>query len=599
MAIEKLYVDKRTDTSAETPIAFALAYLIDQLIPQNAGDPDIHIVDLGNCYVVSLGVPLEDEWISQASYLPLLRGIDTSKKKSGLPNAVDYTAHQERNLAYFEGLKQKMNEEQMREQGLVPPHRDWPVWAVVNQMSATNAYNQLAQQWEAHRSCFPDLLRIIFDLYGQQPNDEDAASKRWTELAKAHKIKGSHSASQLQVTNPGMGKGGNKSKASGLSIGGLKGFWISEYLKFVGLYECALPRSIRNSKDRKTYVLRPRDLSWRTHRIVFPEFQQSLYGSTSIKMDVLASLRYCLVYLRQWRSAHRSGRSRFVKSRPGDHVAALETVFYKHLGSAHATMNMSILVLPQWVPTIESVADADFFIELLTEHEIIVRNLIEKNSDEYSLLQTYRTFLSARDLSAFYQFTQGYATHVMQSLTGEGFPARRFQIHNLEALIMAHDPSLAEIVQNPGFRRVATAIRQSTVTRQYYKARRKELKIEDPYGVRYGLGNKLLRHASYPHKFIQELSKFIHAYTQENARILEQHAGKPPLSRVAVTDNDLEQIVYLIEKFDSETVAHLLVAFGYARKKTAKQDGEGQEDTEGEEPTADENIEPEEDEEDE
>ena len=346
----------------------------------------------------------------------------------------------------------------------------------------------------------------------------------------------------------------------------MKGFWIPEYLKFVGLYKCALPRSISNSKDRKTYVLRPKELSWNTHNRVFPEFQKGMYASTAVKMDVLATLQYCLIYLKKWREAYQSGRSRFIKSRPGDHVAALETVFYKHLGSAYATMNVSTLVLPQWVPTIETVVDADLFIDLLSEHEIIVRNLEEKNSDEYSLLQMYRTFLSARDLSAFYRFTQGYATHLMRSLTGKGFPARSFRIANLEALIMAHDPTLKEIVQNPGFRRMAAAIRQSTVTPQYLKTIRTPDKPPDPYTVRYGLGNNLLRHASYPRKFIQELSKFVHAYTQENERVRDLHRNKPPRYRVAITDEDLEQIVLLIGKFDTETVAHLLVAFGYARK---------------------------------
>ena len=566
MEIEELYVEKLTNTLSETLVAFALARVVNHLVPHDIGEIDIRIQDRGNCYCVALRPPLQEEWIDRARFLPLLRGLDTAKKRSGLSHAVDYTMHQARNEDFFAGREKKLSEEQMQELGLVPPDRDWPVWAVVNQMSATDAYNKLARLWELHREIFPDLLRIIFEFYRQLPNDEDAAAHAWSKLAKANKIKGSKIAPQLQVINPGKGKGGNSSKASGLGISGLKGFWVPEYLKFVGLYICALPRSISKSKDRKTYVLRPLELSWDTHNTVFSEFQKNLYASTAIKMDVLATLHYCLTYLKQWRDAYHIGRSRFIKSRPGDHVAALEAVFYKHLGSAFATMNVSTLVLPEWVPTIETVADANRFIDLLAEHEAIVRNLNEEKGDEYSLLQAYRTFLSSRDLSAFYRFTQGYATHVMRSYTGKGFPARRFQITNLEALIMAHDPALKDIVRNPGFRRVAAAIRQSTVTPQYLKTIRTPDRPPDPYTVRYGLGNNLLRHASYPRKFIQELSKFVHAYTQENERVRDLHNNKPPRYRVAITDEDLEQIVDLIGIFDSETVAHLLVAFGYARK---------------------------------
>ncbi len=566
MAIEVLYVDKLTNTLSETLVAFALAHVVNHLVPHDVSDLDIRIEDRGNCYCVVARPSLQEGWIDRAKFIPLLRGLDTAKKRSDLPHAIDYTMHQVRNEDFFSGREKKLSEEQMQELGLVPPDRNWPVWAVVNQMSATDAYNKLARLWEMHREIFPDLLRIIFELYGQLPNDEEAAAHAWSKLAKANKIRGSKSAPQLQVVNPGRGKGGNSSKASGLGIGGLKGFWVPEYLKFVGLYICALPRSISNSKDRKTYVLRPKELSWDTHNTVFSEFQKRLYASTAIKMDVLATLQYCLTYLKQWRDAYQKGRSRIIKSRPGDHVAALEAVFYKHLGSAFATMNVSTLVLPEWVPTIETVADADRFIDLLSEHEAIVRNLNEDKGDEYSLLQTYRTFLSSRDLVAFYRFTQGYATHVMRSYTGKGFPARRFQITNLEALIMAHDPTLAEIVQNTGFRRVAAAIRESTVRGQYLKTVKTPDEPPDPYTVRYGLGNNLLRHASYPRRFIQELCKFVHAYAQENERVRALHNNRPPRFRVALTDDDLEQIVQLISKSDSETVAHLLVAFGYARR---------------------------------
>ena len=185
MVIEELYVDKLTNTLSETLVVFALAHIVDHVVPHDVSNLDIRIADRGNCYCVVLEPSLREEWIDRTAFLPLLDGLDTAKKQSGLSHAIDYNMHQDRNRAFFEGLKKKLSEEQMNEQRLVPPHRDWPIWAVVNQMSATDGYNKLVQLWETHRTCFPKLLRIIIDLYGQHPNNEEAAARAWSKLAKA------------------------------------------------------------------------------------------------------------------------------------------------------------------------------------------------------------------------------------------------------------------------------------------------------------------------------------------------------------------------------------------------------------------------------
>jgi hypothetical protein len=64
-----------------------------------------------------------------------------------------------------------------------------------------------------------------------------------------------------------MGKGINRSKADGAThLGNLKSFWPLEYLKFWGMYQASLPRPVKNSKDRKTYVLRPNKITLDTLR---------------------------------------------------------------------------------------------------------------------------------------------------------------------------------------------------------------------------------------------------------------------------------------------------------------------------------------------
>lgn len=564
------YVDRSTGTSADTLLAFGLADVIARLIPEDQ-DWELGIEATESGYRINMKEGLPASWVDHASFFSSLQGLKTAKKEPELPAAlvVDYVEHKQRNDAYFEAVRKKATADVLKEQGLEPPHPNWSVWAVINQMSAAGALNDLVVTWYAHRDCFPTLLRLLLQLYCVQPNPLAEVEVAWKVMAKAHKVEARAEIPMLQVTNPGMGKGNNRSKAAYSQPNGLQGFWLPEYLKYGGLLQAAIVRTVSGSKDRKTYVVRPQNLTWATHRKVFPEFQKSLWPQSAIKMDVLAALRYARVFVEQWRDGLAEGRlARLRSGRPGDHVAGLETIFYKYLGSAYATLNLSTLALPQWLRQIDTREDAAQYLSLLEEHDKVVRSLNmdakgkeKEKGDENALLQEYRYFLSAGDLRAFLRFAQGYSTVLMRRL-GARVYVPQFTLANLEVLIMAHNDKLIPILRNAGFQRVAKAIRQSTVTPQYFKAKGEA----GPYEVRYGLGTELMRQAADRDKFVQALSKFLQAYSQETGQINERYKGTPPVRRVNISTKDVDQLIALIDEYDPETVGGLLVAYGYARE---------------------------------
>jgi hypothetical protein len=572
--VQKFYVDKETGTSADTNLVFGLAELVDRLIPQDIGDVGLHIEDIGDGYCITLETAIQAQWVAQAYFFDLIPALDTRSEKANLLHgqSIDYIKHQRDNQAYFEAVEKGQDEAELANQGIYPPHPDWPIWAVINQMSATPAYNSLAELWDAHRDCFPQLMELILDLYSTRPNPIREVEATWQKLAREVGIGVKPIISQLQVVNPGMGKGGNRSKATGLGIGGLNGFWLTEYLKFVGFYQVALPRVVKGSKDRKTYILRPKKLSWRTHKQIIREFRKVFYAQTAVKMDALASLSYCQTFIKQWQNAQAVGKRGRASNNPGNHVAAIEVTYYKHLGSAHATMNLSTLALPMWFGGGElSEETAGQFLELIEEHRRVVYRLDEKKGDEYNLLHAYRNFLSGRSLRDFYQFSRGYASHVISELASGKNPPQ-FSTTNLEVLIMAHDKKLSPILEKEGFRNVAEAIRRSTTIPQRQKARGQD----QFYEIRYGLGDKLLRHAQYRDEFIQELSRFMIAYNHETDRKFETRQQRQ--YRRNLTMEDIEAIVELIDEYDVATVANLLVAFGYARDPNlGRRDGEEEE----------------------
>lgn len=571
--MQNFYVDKSTSTPADTLLAFGFADFLQIIVSEKVGN-NLKIIDASDCYRIEIDEAITEEQIQQTPYQFLFRAIFTGKAEIKLPpeQVKDYKAQRDKNSIYFDAKKSGLDEDELIERGFTPPPPKWNAWALINIMSADYAFNGLTELWYAHREYFPSLVHIILEMFSTRPNDVEKAIAKWKKLAKETSLATSKnwSASQLQVINPGMGKGGNKTKASGTSVGGLKGFWILEYLKFSGFFQAALPRNTQ-SGDRKTYILQPKELRWETHQRVFPKFQKKLYTNTAIKLDILATLYYCSTFIQQWKAGQEDGGlSRFARANPGDHISAIETVFYKDMGSAYAAMNQSTLVLPNWIKEVKTLDDANKLEDIFDEHQRIIRNsqLDEKKGHIYNSLRAYRDFISARDLRSFFHFFRGYNKFVMGELNAKTrFSPPRFTTTNLEVLFMSHNEKLAPILESEGFLHLADAIRLSTVIPQYQKSQGKK----PLYEIRYGLGDNLLRNAQYSEKFIQALSKFMHDYNRENTRKSETR-GKQ--FRKNITTEDINDIVGLVDQFNSSTVANLLVAYGYARspKKTTDEE---------------------------
>jgi len=372
-----------------------------------------------------------------------------------------------------------------------------------------------------------------------------------------------------QTVNPDQGKGANRPKADALTIHNLDSFWLLEALKFAGCFEAAAHYVVRGSKDRKTYVALPCKLELSTHRKIFNEFRSQLWPATAVKLDVLATLRYCHVFIEQWEDAQ--GTATFLPH-PDDYISGFATAYYKDLGNAVATFNLAQLALPQWAPgRLDDVTTARMLKEAFKEYIDILSQLDERFGEEESMLRAFREFLSSQDpaMRAFFDFTGSYAAYLMQRLIRQPqLQTRQLTTKNLEVIVMSADTTrskpMSPIVQNEGFQNVAEAIRRSTVIPQ-----RRKSKGDSPYEVRYGLADELRRHARYPNKFLQVLSDFAQSYNQENVRISVRENKQ---FRRDVTTDDLKQIIALMDEYDSTTVAHLLITFGYARDSKDRQD---------------------------
>jgi hypothetical protein len=568
----QFYVDKTTDTFADVLLTYGVAALLDRLLRDNVGQRTVRVRDAGSVYVIELESPIQDDYADVPWFcdLPFLEAGRKKPPEGWTAQVFDYDAVRDRRGEFFEA-RAKLSKEARRPSATVDefpelatvhalkPPPDYDIMAQVYQMSGIYAYSDVLQNWFACRDCFPDLLRVVLNLFATTPNDLDGAYRAWKALKKEHDLKAKNDVTPVQILNPSMGKGFNRPKADRADLlTNPKSFWLLEFLKFWGMRMAGLPRFVSGGGDRKTYVLRPQNVTLQTLGDVYRPFNAVMWSSTHIKMDVMAALRFTDVFLDQWLA----GQLEDVRfgQQPGDHVSGLAVAFYKDLGSASSVLNLAEIGVPQWM-TINTPEQARAYRALLEEHRRVVDSLDEGHGDAYRLLQLYRDFVSGRILDPFFEFNAGYASLTMSRME-RGQWAPRFSTHHLEVLIMTTDEKLTPILENAGFQNVAAAIRRSTVIPQYFKGRGDK----GPYAIRYGLGNDLLRRAAYPEQFVQALGEFLHEYNRETAQIHERYKGNPPVRRATVTTEDIRQVVELIDTYGSETVANLLVAFGYARE---------------------------------
>jgi len=565
---QRFRVDKVNRTFADNLIAFGLASVIDQLLAVQVGNlpHDITITDRGAYYELICSPVLEVDtlnWLPDR-LCPALP-IRTLKNATTLPadiTVMDYEADKEA-AGLFYAARQKGGETKLT----LP--RFWEFERALTPLTLPG-YNALGGDWWRLGARQSDALFILLNLYADTPNDYAQAIEEWKALDKTCGWGIKAEATCQQLYNPDQGKGQNNRKADGISIGNVTGFWLTEWLKAIGFYEAAITRTVRGGKDRKTFVVAPRELSFSVSRSVMADFVGAMSSETSTKFDLLAAIRYTHALLNHF-SREKTWLACFFGGQPVQKrvVAGFDTAFYKDLGNATATMNVSFIALPGWV-IISSREDILLYTDdksgLLTQLDRLVRQFDESHSDAFTLLQHLRDFVSGDDLNAFFRFTNAFTGYYMGKQE-RGQYAYPVYTHFIERLVMTTEKRLVPILESRGFQNIAYAIRQSTVTAQYRKKQG-----DKRYDVRYGLGQELARKARYPETFIATLSDFLHKYNAENAQVMETRSGP---YRHSIKTTDIDEIVWLIDQYGSETVANLLIAYGYAR--IPREDDENQE----------------------
>jgi hypothetical protein len=603
----RFYSDNDTGTPADALKAVGLAEVLMAWLDRLGRASTVIIEDKGGYYELSLApdVSLELEDIKQVKG-PFAVGLGkklikkpaekeeakadrAARPQDGFP----YEERRAQESAYFARLKTLAAAERERfrtnpeEFGVSKPDSDLGLYKCLNHFKVADAYNALCLQWEVQDAAsFQANLALVLEAFSQHPNATEKVAERWDALSKEGKLSGKGDVTLLQVVNPASGKGGNNPKANGIGMGNLDGFWLIEYLKFVGFFTIAAPLLVQQSKDRKTYVLHPVRVALSSLRAVMHDFRESFRRSTAVKLDILAALHFTQTLTEHIQRALQANERTdpllaLANQRPSitDIGRGFDIAFYKDMGSAYATMNLATINLPGWLAPIVTSDDAAHSLKALEEHSKVIRSIAlpkgEEGSEELELLRRYRDFVSGHDSEVFFEFAARYGDYYLGKRYRNQWAAQ-FTTEGITTLMAQakEREKLSPILENEGFQAIAAAIRRATVIAQFQAAREGGY----PYEVRYGLGQQLLRAAAYPEEFMAALSEFLQSYNAENARIAERIA-KGSLKntgrnrRAMVQTEHIKEIVRLVDLYaSSELICKMLVAYGYARDPYTPED---------------------------
>lgn len=552
-------VPKQTATHGDVLAAVGLASL---LAEASDGKP-VRIVDTGFHFTIELSSPLREDELARlgaAPGYPFLKTADNVAVPAGVSDVVDYRQE-----------KTKVSRQrQAREAAKKLPKQ-----------ASGQELAELVQQ-EAVRGDWR-LLRALNDLQGDETTNrvhvalvqrEPGTLRREIRsgldaLAAGHRSEVSWPASLVQLFTPTAAKGYCRLKPDSTGRNDKsKEAWCDpfvEWLRYRGYFAAACPL-YHGPKNENIRVLCPipRDISFRVLQRVADRLRRSpIYGGPP-KMDALAVLRLAEILIRysEFSPTPADVIPGFSMAglAPSDVISGILITNYQSLGQSRAVSSMATLGVPGWF-SIRSQEDAASWLQILDEHQRIIQPLRDDHSDQVDLLVKYRRFLEQRGDTAAWalvEFVESYGPFLMRAR--EHNPrVRAFQSNNFRRVIVENKPTLSELLDDPGFRAVATAVRKATVNAQMQKV----LRTSNYRQIRYDLLPDLRRKRSLPGgtAFIEAVADFISQYNAENARRRELGWSAPR----NVTTEELAAFVKWVERLGASTVGALLCAYGSCR----------------------------------
>jgi len=597
-----LFVEKDTDLMRSTFIAVGVATLFYELggrqvevrlkdlggvyhigVPYNAGDAHAHLRRRTEERLPTL-IPAIRKGFSSGEQKELEKDPNSDLRFKYVPQGfqgavVEYEREKEIAKAAPRGKAAETREEG----GAPQADRDYPLWANLCSYFGKGSamrigYPAVLHGWFAHHGENAHLLLdMILECFGDSSNDIERLRDRW-KRDLFRKLDYSDYAllvdiSALAIVSPSTSKGGSSLTGAALLVENTPdAFWLVMYFAFAGYMTVAMPFNL--DSDVLTYYPLPRDISLAQLRIEMDSARGSaetrrLYSFSNLmlraKLDIMAAIAF-----------YGNMLMHFEAQQPnmyfGDFVDAhsgFVGYYYKDI-STEIPFDETLFALPLWLPNAAH-HDVDALQEarlLLRSHYDLIDAIKGKapkykmTADELVVLNAYREFITRGEHTGWIDFVIRYNLYHFRTMSEIYTPDLHLTIFERTLLNMPTNPSdhidYRPMLENHGFRAIASAIRSATVTNRYYD----DVKhMKTGFKTRHGLGDDLLRNADNPELFVASLSQFLFDYARESSNV---QAGDANRTRAFVSETDIQEVIGLIATYGSRVVANLLVATGYA-----------------------------------
>lgn len=555
---EVIRLPKSTGTHGDVFAAVGLADVLGSVVSGN-----IMLRESETGFEVVLPGPVlaaDARRIPQHSGYSFLKANEKVSVPSGVLDVVDYKAEkakaerQKQARATRKGkrargaagpeIEQAMQEEQIRE--------DWRLLQVLNTLQGDETTN-----------------KVHAAIAGLDPGRwQSAMAIAFERLARGDAQEPDWKVSTVQLFTPTAAKGYSRLKPDSTDRNDkTKDKWADpfiEWLKYRGYFRIACP--FFQGQHIRLLCPVPHDISARALELVARELRRVGYFGGPPKTDALVVLRIAELLVRHseeyhdpdaevWPGLPLAGRT------PADAISGVMITHYQSLGNAKAVSAMSTLALPGWF-LIKDPLGAREWLNILDEHQDVVRGLRDDHSDEIGLLLRYRSFLERREAeaaSALVAFMEHYGPFLLRAREQKR-RVRSFRTDYTRRILTAMDTRLGDILDDPGFEAVATAIRKATVNAQALKAMKRPGYRE----IRYDLLPEIRRKRSLPGvgPLVEVVSDFVCSYNVENARRREMGKEAPR----NVTTEEFGGFARLVENHGASLVGALLSAIGSCRE---------------------------------
>ena len=377
---------------------------------------------------------------------------------------------------------------------------------------------------------------------------------------------------QSQIYLPSLVQGINRIKADSNKSDSQKSDWLQLLFIATGFFEFAISERVKISDrvfDWRVVALNPQEITLNKYKEVLDKlrvFNIAGGGHGIARFDAELVIKMSIEFLNHHPIlGDKEQNTKKRRTRLSDRRNIRKDIsgfFGTHFGSkgqVYGVKEIFSLNLPNWIKP-QEYEDLTNYIKVLQEHIVIIQTLsADKGNTE--LLNTYREFITGNKLEQFFLFQILYGDYIIKRLANaEVRDPKLFSIGGLNLMVRSFQKKdeieLTKITDNPGFKNIAQAINSATV----YAG-----KNDKGWERIYGLAQRLGSQTASKKDFIVELMAFIASYENENLRIDEELQRKNKTRRIWTTKEDLDSVIELIEKYGSNLVGNLLIAYGYAK----------------------------------